>query len=542
MKVALVAVNAHFIHKALAPWCLKAYCEERLPQVEFLVYETSINEQPRRVLEELYALKPDVIGFSCYIWNIEFVSRLCVLLRQVLPECVLLLGGPEVSYETDLSRFPFVDGIVAGTGEEALYQVIRELHGGCSLPVGVVKGRFNAFAAFPSPYTKDYFNSFYRFGKNQAPNQLIYYESSRGCPFCCAYCLSSAEQGVRYLPLERVYQELTLLMEHGARCIKFVDRTFNSNQAHAKAILQWIARLPDGPCFHFEVAADLFDEEMLAIIAGMPKARVQFEAGIQSVNPQVLDDVQRQTNLNKVFGNLERLIGFGNCHVHVDLIAGLPGEEVDSILHGVNRCLALRPHMLQLGFLKLLKGSRLREEADLLGLKAETYPPYEVLGNFCLSFEQLTRLKGVEEAVDKFYNTGMYRASLEYGFTLFSKPSDFLEGLIHYCHSHGGAKLSLQHSYAMMLGFLLQSGAQRERAEHVVKLDCLTFDPKGRLPDGVQARPAKEEKQAFLREFQGKVQRVRAEYFPYDQSVRIFVYDTTDPITREAFCRVLHKQ
>lgn len=524
MKVILASLSARQIHKTLAPWCLKAYIDAQSGDVTAIVSEHSVNDPVNAIVQALYGERPDLVGFSCYIWNIEQVTKVAVTLKKLLPKCLIVLGGPEVSFETDGNAFPFADAIIAGAGEEALQRLIEQWKECGHLERTLWKQEeAMPFASLPSPFTDAYFDSF---AAGEMAQKLIYYESTRGCPFRCSYCLSGISRGVDALPLARVYQELALLSQKGARIIKFVDRTFNADKQRALEIFSFISKLETGCTFHFEVAADLLNETLLEAVSKMPIGRVQFEAGIQSVNPQTLCAVSRKTDLDKAFSAIRRLVSFGNCHVHVDLIAGLPMEQLDTFRQGINRCLMAKPHMLQLGFLKLLKGSKLREESINHGIVFADHPPYEVLRTDSMSYDDLICLSAIEALIDKYYNSGMFVNTLQYAMNhLFADAFTFFLNFAQHIGDGRKAKTTLKTAYTLLLGFLLANGAG-EAAKHLIKLDCLTFDSKGMLPNEVQAMRDKEKERAL------GLTHGRVEFFPWDGSLRAFDYTSKDPITK----------
>lgn len=525
MKILIVSINSKNIHKSPAPWYLKAACKAQTD-----ILECSVNESPSEILVQICAHKADVIAFSCYIWNIECVKKTGAALRSLLPECVIILGGPEVSFETSLCQYPFSNYIIKGAGEAAFAKCVQALEAGKPLPDGILWEPYADFASSPCIYTDEYFASFEKGKMRSIKNQLIYYESSRGCPFSCSFCLSSREDGVEYLPVERVKGELSLLISHGAKCIKFVDRTFNANQKRALEILEWIKALDTECTFHFEAAADLFSEEILSLCGQMPAGRVQFEIGIQSVNPETLDAVMRKTDAGKVLKNIKRLAATNRCHIHADLIAGLPFETMGTFSKAVNACFESGAHMVQIGFLKLLKGSAIRGEG---GCIYTPYPPYEVLQTDTMSFEELAALRHISALADKYYNSGMFAHSL-----LFARSvcKDWYSFWTSFSEFAGGAaiyKSSLKNAYTLLFDFL-SAHADRETATHYIKLDCLQSDSKGILPDAIapmRDREAEAEMVKTRRERGLESVKIRGEYFPYDGSRRVFVYEKKHPVT-----------
>jgi len=528
MKVLLTALSAKHIHKTLAPWCLKAYCDVHVSACEVIVQEHTINDNIGDIVAAIFEEKPDVVGFSCYIWNIERVNKVAAMLRQCLPACVIVLGGPEVSFETDYGAFPFADYVIQGPGEVAFAELIRTLRGNRSENRVIIAPETPDLDDLPSPYTDAYFRSFEEGRMRSIANQLVYYESSRGCPFSCSYCLSSTFCGVDELALERVFADIAALLDAGAACVKFVDRTFNANRRRTAALLTHIRALETDCTFHFEVAADLFDAELLALIATMPKERVQFEIGIQSLNPATLAEINRRMDADLALRNIGALTSFGNCHVHVDLIAGLPFDTVESFAAGIDACIAVRPHMLQLGFLKLLRGTEIRASADAHGYVYNEFAPYEIIRNDYMSFEDIVRLRRVEAVVDRFYNSGVFAQSVRCAIAHFQGAFAFFDAFAVFCKGEP-QNLSPKHAYTLLFCFLCEH-MDPALAAHWIKLDCLTFSSKNVLPDGIAACRDKEAEHGFRRSVQPYYSDVRVEFFEWDQQWRGFVYDERDGI------------
>ena len=531
MKILLTALSAKHIHKSLAPWCLKAYCDTYLPAVcQIIVQEHTINDHIGDIVAEIFEMKPDVAGFSCYIWNIEQVSKAAAMLKQCLPQCIIVLGGPEVSFETDCSVYSWADYIVQGPGERVFADLLKELAEG-NRPR---KKRLSSCDApgpdtLPSPYTAEYFRSFEEGRMCSIANQLVYYESSRGCPFSCTYCLSSTFCGVKELSLERVFSEITALLAQGATCIKFVDRTFNANKGRALKILTYIHSLDTSCIFHFEVAADLFTPELLRLVASMPPQRVQFEIGIQSLHPATLAAINRNMDTELALQNIRSLTAFGNCHVHVDLIAGLPFDTIESFARGIDACIETRPHMLQLGFLKLLKGTDIRAASAAYGYIYNDFPPYEVVQNNSLRFEDIIRLKRIEVIVDKFYNSGRFAHAVRYAIDhVFQSAYACFDALADFCKGEN-LSVSPKQAYTMLFRFLCTHTDQASAA-HYIKLDCFTFHTKNVLPDGIPSYRDKAAEYTFKRSVQPYYRDVRIELFDHDQQTRAFIYDERNKV------------
>ncbi len=529
-KIILTALSAKQLHKTLSVWCLKAYAEERVNDIDILVREFTINDRLSYIKDSLYQEKPDIIGFSCYIWNIEQVIKIAEMLKKLMPELIIILGGPEVSFETDIMIFPFADYIIKGTGEASFTELVENIGSGNRPTERIISGQQIDLSKLPTPYTANFFDTL-------EPGQLVYYESSRGCPFSCSYCLSSLTEGVDYLPLEQVFHDLMLFSNKKIGCVKFVDRTFNANKKRANEILNFIKNMDTETTFHFEAAGDLFDEKMLGIIAAMPVKRVQFEIGIQSLNDNSLCAVNRKTDLDKVLDNIKKLVKFGNCHIHIDLIAGLPFENMESFTVGVDMCLALNTNMLQLGFLKLLKGSEIRKNADKYSYIYNAYPPYEVFQNEFLSADEIIKLGKIESLIDKYYNTGMARETISFAVEKYFKSGYyFFEKLAEFSEAKINMKLSLKNTYTLLYTFLLRFFDETEAA-HYIKLDCLSFDSKGILPAGIAINRDKKLECTL----KTKGDNIRAEIFDFDGKTRIFNYDKRNPITNKFPCYIFQE-
>jgi len=502
MKTVIVALNSKYIHSSLAPWYLKAACGDGCGEI--IVLEHTINDDLENVLSEVYSLKPDIAAFSCYIWNIGKVLQISENLKKVLPSVKIVLGGPEVSFDAAkiMADNPFIDYVITGEGEtsfKSLLAVLKDMKGEpekallSSIEGLAYRSCGDIFSnnqypviknldLLPSPYTDEMLAS--------TSGKVIYFESSRGCPFSCSYCLSSTFEGVRYFSLDRVKNELSKLIKAGVKLIKFVDRTFNCNRARAKEIFRFVIEKGENTLFHFEAAADLFDDEMIEILSKAPSGRIQLEVGIQSTNMQTLAEVNRISNLDRVFNNVLRLRQHGNIHLHLDLIAGLPYEDFSSFKTSFNKVYALRPHNLQLGFLKMLKGSKIRREAHKYSYKFRDYPPYEVLSNSFISFDEIIILKGIEETLERYYNSGRFVRTLEYVISrYFNSAFSFFYSLYEYCTSRDWLKnqISSRQLYSIFLDYIRTTGAAKEYwlISDLLKLDFLASDRSSNLPEGI---------------------------------------------------------
>lgn len=504
MKTLIIAVNSKYIHAALAPWYLKAVCDAGCGEVK--VEEYTINDHMESILGRIFAAKPQVAAFSCYIWNIEYVLRLAADLKKVLPEVRIILGGPEVSYDAEevLERNPFVDYVLSGEGEVSFPLLLKSLrepsHALKEIDGLAYRDRGRIFSnqgcivvgdlnSIPSPYTEEMLGAL--------GNRIVYYESSRGCPFSCSYCLSSTTSGVRFFALDRVEEDLDRLVNAGVRQVKFVDRTFNSNRKRAKEIFALILRRYGSGTsqrninFHFEAAADLFDEEMFKILEQVPPGLMQFEIGVQTTNERTLELINRKTSIEVVFANFKRLKLAGNIHMHLDLIAGLPEEDFLSFAQSFNEVYNLGPQQLQLGFLKMLKGSKIRKEAELYGYRFREYAPYEVLENRSISFEQLMEIKGIEELVERYYNSGRFVRTLKWIHTImFLAPFDFYTGFLQFNKERGTLErgISSRELYDVLQDYLKKvlSEPLWPVCNDLLKFDFLSSDNTNNLPSGIE--------------------------------------------------------
>lgn len=430
----LVAVNAKYIHSNLAVYSLQAYARARGFEADLAEY--TINHRMEAVLRDLYARQPLGIGFSCYIWNMEFIEKLAWQVHQVLPEVPIWLGGPEVSWNPKecLERLPFVKGIMIGEGEETFAELLSAMEQGLSPEqvAGLCIRSEEEKILFTSPrelLSMDDLVFPYE-DLSAWENRIIYYESSRGCPFSCSYCLSSVEKKLRFRSTELVLKELEFFLQRRPKQIKFVDRTFNCRQEHADTIWKYILEHDNGVTnFHFEISADLLKEEEFAMFEQMRPGLIQLEIGVQTTNPDTIAAIGRKMDLKKLARNTERVRRGHNIHQHLDLIAGLPWEGLESFRRSFNEVYAMKPDQLQLGFLKVLHGTRMEQEAGQYGLVYRRDPVYEVLYTRWLSFSEVLQLKDVEDMVERYYNSGQFSAVLTYGISFFDTPFDFFHQL-----------------------------------------------------------------------------------------------------------------
>lgn len=434
MNILLVAVNAKYIHSNLAVYSLKAYAEKQNCLCGSInIAEYTINQPLDQILMDLYKKKPEILCFSCYLWNISYIEQLVCEISKVMPEIEIWLGGPEVSWNAEevLQRLPQVRGVMRGEGEETFLDLVHFYEGAfesCGKGLDDILGityykeevreekteRFIT-ATEERPVMADLNGIPFVYEDIEAfEHKIIYYESSRGCPFSCSYCLSSIDKCLRFRDLELVKRELQFFIDHDVPQVKFVDRTFNCKHDHAMEIWRYVAEHDKGVTnFHFEVAADLLNEEEIALIASMRPGLIQLEIGIQSTNMQTIREIRRTMQFEKVKRIVEQIHAKGNIHQHLDLIAGLPYEDYQRFRCSFNEVYALKPEQLQLGFLKVLKGSYMEEKAKDYQLVYQERPPFEVLSTAWISYDEVIALKGIEEMVEVYYNSRQFEKTLE---------------------------------------------------------------------------------------------------------------------------------
>ena len=442
MKTVLVAINAKYIHSNLAVYSLRSYARTFGYEPELL--EFTINQQKDQILKGIYEAKPDLLCFSCYIWNLSYAEEIIEDIKKILPKVTIWAGGPEVSYDAPkfLKRHPEVDGIMCAEGEKTLTELISYYEIGKSQGKsldginGIVYQENKTIHQTP---LRDIMNMddlvFPYEDLKDFEHKIIYYESSRGCPFSCSYCLSSIDKKLRFRSFSLVEKELEFFLAHKVPQVKFVDRTFNCKKSHAMAIWTYIKEHDNGITnFHFEVAADLLTEDEIALIQTMRPGLIQLEIGVQSTNEKTLAEIHRKTDFEEITRKVKAVQKGENVHQHLDLIAGLPYENYESFGRSFNDVYALKPEQLQLGFLKVLKGSYMAEAAEGYGCVHKAKPPYEVLGTRWLSYEEILKLKGVEEMVEVYYNSGQFQKTIramehlfETAFSMYEELADFYE-------------------------------------------------------------------------------------------------------------------
>ncbi len=422
MKLIIGCLNSKYIHASLSPWCLLAGVREfARTDITANVIESTINANPDDFVQNIN--KADVYAFSCYIWNIEQTLYICEKLKK-LYDAKIVLGGPEVAYRAKdvLEKYGFIDFVLSGEGEFNFPKLIHAINGDGELSeVDGLTYRENGAVLFvpeaeyqqtpPNPYCKEFFDNL--------NGRICYIETSRGCPYRCAFCLSGRCGGLRYFDIDAVKENILLLSNSGTKTVKFVDRTFNANYRRANEILRFIkenygVKIPRGVCFHFEIAGDILKEETLDILFGMPVGAVQLEIGMQSFNEETLKTINRKTDTQKLIKNIKTLLGFNNIHIHIDLIAGLTGEDLNSFKNSFNIGYNLHAHMLQMGFLKLLYGSDMRDNREKYPCEYSDKPPYEVTATPWLTNQEILSLKNCEDALERLYNSGRFLLTLDY--------------------------------------------------------------------------------------------------------------------------------
>ena len=547
MKLLLTAINAKYIHSSLAIRSLKQYAARY--GEEIVLQEFTINQDIDYILEQLYHQKADGIGFACYIWNIDMIWQLAENIKKISPQTVIFLGGPEVSYDAKelLLAHPAVDLIIRGEGEGTFLDLAQHWIEGAppleSIPGITYRLANGAVTENPDrqrlslediPFVYDDLSDF--------SHRIIYYETQRGCPYQCQYCLSSVEQGVRFLPEERVKQDLDFFLSQKVMQVKFVDRTFNCNRRHARMIWQYLMEHDNGVTnFHMEITADLLDDDTLQLLKGARKGLFQFEIGVQTTNLQTMQAIRRAVSFEKLSQVVRKIKAMENIHVHLDLIAGLPFEDYDSFGHSFDDVYRLEPDQLQLGFLKLLKGSGLRRDAEQYAICYRSAAPYEVLSTACLSYGDLCRLKLVEEMVETFYNSPKALRTIQYITTLVPSPFAFFQALGDFWEKKGYRAVKHNRAEYSRLFYEFCTTQKALSPYWDVIADLLRFDlcledNVRRMPEELQwdAPDCKEAQSRFYHDKQ-KMERLLPHLFQYTPAqlarmchIELFRYDVSD--------------
>ena len=495
LKILLAACNAKYIHSNLAVYNLKSCSGEYSPNV--VIKEYTINQIQDDILKDIYLEQPDVICFSCYIWNISFVKELVPDLKKILPHVDFWAGGPEVSYDAVefLKKNPAFFGVMVGEGEETFHELagyyierkpenLKEIrgvafHDETKVPDIVHTGWRELMDLSKVPFAYSNLTEF--------KNRIIYYESSRGCPFSCSYCLSSIDKKLRFRDIELVKKELQFFIDNKVPQVKFVDRTFNCKHDHAMAIWRYITEHDNGITnFHFEISADLLREEELALMKTMRPGLIQLEIGVQSTNPQTIKAIRRTMDFEILKGIVEQIHSFGNIHQHLDLIAGLPYEGYESFHKSFCDVYALRPEQFQLGFLKVLKGSHMMEMTGEYQILYKAREPYEVLSTAWLTYGEILGLKMVESMVEVYYNSGQFKHTLVFLEQYFEDPFRMYEALGRFYEKKGYSEIS--HSRMRRYEILMEFAGEQKEIPLEVLSDVMLLDLY--LRENLKSRPS----------------------------------------------------
>lgn len=565
MKILLTAINAKYIHSNLAVYSLRAYANQKVGDgIDIEIAEYTINQQLQDIMRDIYEKHPDILCLSCYIWNLQYIEELVREIHKVCPKMPIWLGGPEVSYDAKkvLERLPEVTGVMKGEGEKTFAELCKyyqepELEN--LKDIAGITFRKEANEVIDNPWRKPMDLSEVPFvydNMKDFENKIIYYETSRGCPFSCSYCLSSIDKKLRFRDLELVKKELKFFVDHKVPQVKFVDRTFNCKHDHAMTIWEFIRDNDNGVTnFHFEVSADLLNEQEIELIKTMRPGLIQLEIGVQSTNPETIKEIHRTMDFEKLGEIVKRIQEGNNVHQHLDLIAGLPFEGFQSFAKSFDDVYALKPHQLQLGFLKVLKGSYMEEQKDNYGLVYKSAPPYEVLFTKWLSFEEVLRLKGIEEMVEVYYNSRQYEKTLEMLEKEFISMFEMYEKLWNFYEKNGLNKVQHKRAarYKILFDFICELENKKVSEEHYREL--LTYDYY--LRENAKTRPEfaddnklSKEYQRFFYEKEAEERKYLKSYAQYDKNqmrkmthleyfacleqVVLFDYMSRNPLNQEA--------
>ncbi|MDD6070796.1 MAG: B12-binding domain-containing radical SAM protein [Clostridiales bacterium] len=590
MKIVLAALNAKYVHSNLAVYDLQAYAEEQLNKErnelykaekagipEIVIKEYTINHNLDLILQSLYQEKAAVVAFSCYIWNVHEILIIAKELSKVSPKMHIWLGGPEVSYNSEklLEEHPFIEGIIQGEGEVTFYELVKvwscldekseddklgriadagingkdhrenileksdKYSGVLGITYRDLSGKICGNGKRPLMSLDDV--PFIYRDLSKFENKILYYESSRGCPFSCSYCLSSIDKSVRFRSIELVEKELQFFLDHKVSQVKFIDRTFNCKREHSLAIWRYLLEHDNGITnFHFEVAADLIGEEELAVLSKMRPGLIQLEIGLQSTNPATIREIHRVMDVERLKKNMLTIKGFHNIHQHLDLIAGLPFEDVITFKQSFNEAYEMKPNQLQLGFLKVLKGSYMGEQINEYGLQYQDNQPYEVLSTKWISYDEILALKQVEEMVEVYYNSAQFEHVLNYVISFFESSYDFFEAIGTYYAKNQlyGIGFKREARYNVLRSFCMEWFKKCDRTFSAKILDSLlVYDYY--LRENAKSRPAwspeepieKQKYQDFFK--RGGTEEIHLGKEGYDSKVAARVMHI-EPVAREA--------
>ena len=568
MKILLVAINAKYIHSNLAVYCLKAYAEKNMPQdvnVQIELAEYTINQNRDEILKDIYRRQAEMVCFSCYIWNLDYVESMIRDVKKIMGDVIIWAGGPEVSYDSreTLERLPELTGVMKGEGEKT-FAKLCEVYGKRSETSELLLEQIDGItfrcpdgAICERPWRVPMDLSevpFVYHDMKKFENKIIYYETSRGCPFSCSYCLSSIDKRLRFRSLDLVFGELQFFLDHKVPQVKFVDRTFNCKHDHAMAIWKYIHEHDNGITnFHFEVAADLLNDEEIRLIRQMRPGLIQLEIGVQSTNTDTIREIRRTMRLEEVREHVARIKEKGNIHQHLDLIAGLPYEDIKSFRKSFDDVYSMRPDQLQLGFLKVLKGSHMQEMQQVYELRYKDEPPYEVLSTKWLPYSDVIELKGIEEMVEIYYNSGQFTHVVEALVENYVSAYQMYRDLWQYYEDHN--YMGIQHRRSARYEIVLDFVKEKYPEQADVMRELLTYDYY--LRENAKSRPEFAGEDAtdkrFVRAFYEEEEKERKhlpgyeqfdknqmrkmthlEYFPHMGKMLLFDYKFRNPLNQEA--------
>ena len=546
MKILLAACNAKYIHSNLAVYDLKAYSSDYDEHV--ILREYTINQPKDEILKDIYSSGADVVCFSCYIWNVSFVRELIRDLVKILPKTAFWAGGPEVSYDAEkfLTEMPEMTGVMVGEGEKTFHDLLEfyidgkdslEEISGIAYRTGdkiIHNGWRELMDLSAIPFVYEHLEKF--------ENRIIYYESSRGCPFSCSYCLSSIDKKLRFRDLELVKKELQFFLDHRVPQVKFVDRTFNCKHEHAMTIWKYILEHDNGVTnFHFEISADLLREEEMDLMSQMRPGLIQLEIGVQSTNPETIRAIHRHMDLKKLEHCVNRVQSFRNIHQHLDLIAGLPYEDYDIFHQSFNDVYQMKPDQLQLGFLKVLKGSLMQKEAEGYGIVYKEKEPYEVLSTNWLTYGEVLKLKMVESMVEVYYNSGQFWHTLEYLVPLEKDAFTFYERLGSFYEKKGYSEIS--HSRMRRYEILLEYLKEETDVPAEVAAQKMLYDLY--LREKLKKRPAfapdQKQYETAVWNYRKNNQVSKTAHIEVFENgtVILFDYEKRDPLSKNAYTEVV---
>ena len=546
MKILLAACNAKYIHSNLAVYDLKAYSSDYDEHV--ILREYTINQPKDEILKDIYSSGADVVCFSCYIWNISFVRELIRDLVKILPKTAFWAGGPEVSYDAEKfpTEMPEMTGVMVGEGEKTFHDLLEfyidgkdslEEISGIAYRTGdkiIHNGWRELMDLSAIPFVYEHLEKF--------ENRIIYYESSRGCPFSCSYCLSSIDKKLRFRDLELVKKELQFFLDHRVPQVKFVDRTFNCKHEHAMTIWKYILEHDNGVTnFHFEISADLLREEEMELMSQMRPGLIQLEIGVQSTNPETIRAIHRHMDLKKLEHCVNRVHSFRNIHQHLDLIAGLPYEDYDIFHQSFNDVYQMKPDQLQLGFLKVLKGSLMQKEAEGYGIVYKEKEPYEVLSTNWLTYGEVLKLKMVESMVEVYYNSGQFWHTLEYLVPLEKDAFTFYEKLGSFYEKKGYSEIS--HSRIRRYEILLEYLKEETDVPAEVAAQKMLYDLY--LREKLKKRPAfapdQKQYETAVWNYRKNNQVSKTAHIEVFENgtVILFDYEKRDPLSKNAYTEVV---